>query len=134
MDIWSGLAVGVVVYLAFKFGQFSILAVLKEDVRDRLLQGQRTNVKDIVDLDEDLDDETMINIEQHQGQYYAFAVSGEFLAQGQDFDTMFGIIKQRFPERNFRVERLQHQLSEEEVNRMVKSIFKTFGDRNEQNS
>jgi hypothetical protein len=134
MDIWTGLAFGVAVWLAFKFGQFSILAVLKEDIRNKILNGERTpKLNEVVDLDEDTD-ETLINVEQHQGQYYAFATTGEFLAQGADFDTMFGVIKQRFPERNFRVEKMQAQLSEEEVGRMVKSIFKTFGDRNEQKS
>lgn len=134
MDILTGLAYGVGLYVSFKLGQFTILTAVKRDVRERLLRGEisaKDVVKSTVDLDQALD-ETVIDIEQHQGCYYAFADSGEFLAQGKDFDSMFGAMKQRFPGRNFRVPQVPKDLSEEQAGQMVKAIFKTFGDKHEQ--
>lgn len=131
MEIWYILALAVVAWAAFKLGQLSILFALKQDVRERILNGKLSAsdaVREVVDLPPD---ECVFSVERHQGQYYAFADSGEFLAQGPDFRSMFESIKRRFPGRNFRVQRLQAELTEEEQQRMVDAIVKTFGGHND---
>lgn len=80
------------------------------------------------------DRETVIDVEREQGQYYAYATTGEFLAQGQDFRSMFETIKNRFPGRSFRINKYNAKLTEEETGRMVSAIFETFGDKAEDQS
>ncbi len=128
-DIWFWIALFAYGWFCFTLGKTSILIRLKDDIRERIVQG---DLKVSDQLREALDvpaEECHFNVERHQGQYYAFADSGEFLAQGTDFRTMFESIKQRFPNRNFRIQRMQTELTEEETNRMVRAIFETFGDK-----
>jgi hypothetical protein len=47
---------------------------------------------------------------------------------------MFETIKQRFPNMNFRVQKLNTTLTDEESQRMVTSIFEVFGDKNDKKS
>lgn len=101
----------------------------------RLIQ-QVKKAKESAKLDDDMknDRETVIDMEREQGQYYAYATTGEFLAQGQDFRAVFETIKKRFPNRSFRVNRVNAKLTEEETERMIKSIFETFGDQAQEQS
>lgn len=133
MTIWEYIIIGVGFYLAFRMGQASILMLLKDEVRQRIMQGQTpvSAVKDLVGAVEEDKEECVFGVERHQGQYYAFAESGEFLAQGPDFREMFAVIKKRFPNRSFRVNRSQEDLTAEESQQMVDAIFETFGERNE---
>lgn len=134
LSFWEWLVIAVSIWLAFRLGQASILMLLKEEVRERLRRGQsiKSAVSDTTGWAADSEQaECWFSVERHQGQYYAFAENGEFLAQGTDFKTLFSSIKQRFPNRNFRVQRLQTELTEEESGRMVKAIFETFGDNYE---
>lgn len=80
------------------------------------------------------DRETVIDVEREQGQYYAYATSGEFLAQGPDFKAMFDSIKRRFPGRSFRINKYNPKLTEEETGRLIKAVFETFGDKAEDQS
>lgn len=136
LSFWEWLVIAVSVWLAFRLGQASILMLLKEEVRERLRRGQtvKSAVAETTGWTDRAEDECLFAVERHQGQYYAFAENGEFLAQGPDFRTMFQTIKQRFPGRNFRVNRYNAELTEEETGKMVAAIFETFGERNEQAS
>ncbi len=131
MDIWNYVILVVALYLAYKLGQASILAQLKEDLRRRIITGEITaseTVRDVLDLPPE---ECRFDVERHGEQYFAYAEGGEFLAQGNDFRSMFQNIKQRFPGRNFRINRLQSELTEEESQRMVHAVFDVFGDNND---
>ena len=83
------------------------------------------------DADTELDevvtgDQTLLNIERVSGVYYAYGTNGEFLAQGPDFRTMFQTIKDRFPNRDFRIDKYQPNLTEDETVKLVKSVFEVF--------
>jgi hypothetical protein len=71
-------------------------------------------------------DQTLLNIERVSGVYYAYGTNGEFLAQGPDFRTMFQTIKDRFPNRDFRIDKYQPNLTEDETVKLVKSVFEVF--------
>jgi hypothetical protein len=71
-------------------------------------------------------DQILLNIERVSGVYYAYGTNGEFLAQGPDFRTMFQTIKDRFPNRDFRIDKYQPNLTEDETVKLVKSVFEVF--------
>ena len=131
MTLWDYVLVAIGFWIAFRLGQASILMLLKDEVRERIQRGESsdTAVKSIVNLDTDTE-ECVFSVERHQGHYYAFAVSGEFLGQGPDFSTVFQQIKQRFPGRSFRVDPKSLDLSEQEAQRLVQAILTTFGENN----
>lgn len=131
MDILDYLAVAFLIWMAFKLGQASILTILKEDIRRRIVSGELDVKEHIREILEIPPEECHFDVERFDGHYYAYAVDGEFLAQGPDFKTMFQTIKQRFPNRSFRINKLQTELTEEEQGRMVKAILDTFGAQNE---
>jgi len=134
MDLWTYLFIGLGFYLAFRMGQISIIALLRKEVRDRVLDGQSptTAIKSLMDTDE-LEEsvETECLLERHQGLYYAYTGQGEFMAQGQDFAQVFAQIKLRFPGQSFRVTPRDLELTEAEKVSLVDSLVKTFGDRND---
>lgn len=135
LSIIEWMVIGIGLWIAFRMGQISVLMLLKQEVRERILAGRTSDsaVRDVLAIEEP-SEECVFAVEKHQGHYYAFAESGEFLAQGTDFRSMFGSIKQRFPNRRFRVNRMQAELTDEEAGRMVQAIFETFGDRNDTKS
>jgi hypothetical protein len=134
MTFWDYVLIGVGFWVAFRLGQASIIVLLKDEMRERLLRGESTDsaVKQIVDTDSE--DECIFGVERHQGHWYAFAESGEFLAQGPDFKTMFAAIKSRFPGRSFRINPTKMDLTEQEAKTLVQAILTTFGDSNGKNS
>lgn len=78
--------------------------------------------------------ETVIDIDREHNQYYAYSQKGEFLAQGQDFRSLLETIKGRFPGRSFRINKYNPKLTEEETQRLISSLFETFGDKAEAQS
>lgn len=131
MDILDYLVVAFLIWMAFRLGQASILTILKEDIRRRIVTGEldvKQHVREILEIPKE---ECHFDVERFDGHYYAYAVDGEFLAQGQDFRTMFQTIKQRFPNRSFRINSFETKLSEEEQRHMVTAILDTFGAQNE---
>jgi hypothetical protein len=134
MTFWDYVLIGIGFWVAFRLGQASIIVLLKDEMRERLLRGESTDsaVKSIIDTDSK--DECIFGVERHQGHWYAFAESGEFLAQGPDFKTMFAAIKSRFPGRSFRINPTKMDLTEQEAKTLVQAILTTFGDSNGKNS
>lgn len=123
--------IGVAFWIAFRLGQASILALLKDEMRERILRGESVTsaVKNIIDVESE-QEECVFGVERHQNEWYAFAESGEFLAQGRDFTSMFDRIKQRYPGRSFRINPAKLELSEQEAQTLVQAILNTFGDKN----
>jgi hypothetical protein len=117
-------------YLAFRLGQASIIALLKDEVRERMLGVESANVavKAIIDTDEAAE-HCEFKLERVHNHYYAYAVSGEFLAQGPDFGSLFSAIKQRFPQRTFKVNPKGAELSEAECQELIRAVVATFGDK-----
>jgi hypothetical protein len=131
MDILDYIVIGVLLWAAFRLGQASILTILKEEIRNRIINGEisvDTESRAILKIPKN---ECHFDVERVNGHYYAYAQDGEFLAQGSDFRSMFQTIKQRFPGRNFRINKLQTELTEEEQTRMVTAIMETFGAQHE---
>jgi hypothetical protein len=121
-------------WAAYKAGQLSIILpvtrMIKKEIEDGTLDP--SFLEDDV---EPADAEELLRFERVSGQYYAYAESsGKFLAQGPNFMALFQTIKDRFPGQNFRVNKLQAELSDEEVGTMVQSIFKVFGDKDDSTS
>ena len=101
----------------------------------KLIQ-QVKKAKSEAQLEDDManDRATLIDVEREQGQYYAYANTGEFLAQGQNFRDMLDTIKKRFPGRSFRINKYNPKLTDEDTQRLIKSVFEAFDDKVEEQS
>ena len=101
----------------------------------KLIQ-QVKKAKSEAQLEDDManDRATLIDVEREHGQYYAYANTGEFLAQGQNFRDMLDTIKKRFPGRSFRINKYNPKLTDEETQRLIKSVFEAFDDKVEEQS
>ena len=133
MNFLDYVLIGIGFWVAFRLGQASIIVLLKDEMRERILRGESVDsaVKNIVNTSEEATaDECVFGVERHQGQLYAFAHSGEFLGQGPDYTAVFQQIKQRFPGRSFRIDPKSLELSEQEAQTLVQAILTTFGDSN----
>ena len=130
-NIWELVANFLLGWFIFKLGQWSIIWPIRSALRqgvdlNRLLKGEDAAVKIAVA------EHQRMTIEKVQGQYYAYAEgTGDFLAQGRDFEEMFLTIKQRFPDSTWRIDRDVPGLTTEEVGHMTQTIFRVFGDSNE---
>lgn len=129
MTVWDYIFVALGFYVAFRMGQASIIALLKDEVRERMLKGETSAhaVRGIIDTEDE--DHCEFDLERVHNSYYAYAKSGEFLAQGPDFSTLFSTIKQRFPDRSFRVNPRSTELSAEESQELIRAVVATFGDK-----
>lgn len=76
-------------------------------------------------------DATILVIEPVGPKYYAYTDAGEFIAQGEDFTTMFTDIKSRFPNQSFKIAKEQKMLTEAEMTELTKSVFQIFGEKHE---
>lgn len=131
-NLWEYLAIAAALYLAFRLGQFSIIALLRDEIRERILRGDtpRSAVHSMVDVAADLDS-TTFTVERHGDQYYAYTSQGEFLAQGADFGTVFAAIRLRWPDRDFRVDPRNPDFTEAEAQSLVLAMVRTFGESND---
>lgn len=129
MDIWDIVAGVAALYGAYKIGQLSVILPIARLVHSEVEAG-RLKLDDL-DTESDTEvSETLLRFEQHSGVYYAYAEQdGQFLAQGPDFLTVFRSIKERFPGKDFRVNKIQKELSDAEVTAMIRSIFEVFGEK-----
>lgn len=125
-------------YGAFKLGQITIINKIAQDLVEKVREGKMTEdeLRRALADDEELElpvrsnvNETQIEIERHSGRYYVYTTEGEFLAHGDEFRGLFEDIKQRFPDRKFRLKNYQARLTEEESQRMVKNLFEVFDEK-----
>jgi hypothetical protein len=97
-----------------------------DNMIDLLTKFKKLKDEEESELDPITGDQILLNIERVSGVYYAYGTNGEFLAQGPDFRTMFQTIKDRFPNKDFRIDKYQPNLTEDETVKLVKSVFEVF--------
>lgn len=116
-------------WLAYKIGQISIIHRIGKDLAEELDKKGLLVEKDGLGNISITKEECLLEIERVQSWYYAYSKQGEFLGQAQDFRDLMEIIKKNHPGRNFKVEKYQPNLTEEETGRLIKSIFDVFGNK-----
>lgn len=126
---WGAIIVQALIFwLVYKLGQISIIHKIGKDlseaIKERGLKLERDDEGNISISKEP----TPLKIERVDSQYFAYTTAGEFLAQGSDFRGLFENIKNRYPNKSFRLDKYQAELTEEETGKLVKSIFDVFGD------
>lgn len=128
---WTSILIQVALcWFFFRLGQASMLKSIAKDLVENL-KSKGVDIK----LDKNgellIEREMILEVERVGTNYYAYSDSGEFIAQGVDFEMLFTSIKTRFPDQSFRVNKDQDKLSEEEIKSMTASIFKIFGGKND---
>lgn len=120
---------GIMLYAAFKLGEITAISKLGR----ALLEGLEENgVKVSRNEDGTLDlsmDEIYLEIERVDTQYFAYTSAGEFMGQGTNFKGLFETLKERHPEKNFRLDKNQKSLTTAEVDEMIKCIFEVYNDK-----
>lgn len=116
-------------WLAYKIGQISVINRLGQGLKEEL---EKKGIQ--IERDEDGNislkkEEILLEIERIGTAYYAYSNEGQFLAQASDFRGLMETIKKQHPGKNFRVEKYQPNLTEEETGKLIKSIFDVFGDK-----
>jgi hypothetical protein len=129
IDIGSFLFWVFTLWAAFKLGEITAVSRLGR----ALLNGLEENgVKITRNQDGALEfnmEETYIEIEKVDTQYFAYTEAGEFLGQGADFKGLFEILKVLHPDKNFRLNKDQKSLTAVEVDEMVRCIFEVYNDK-----
>jgi hypothetical protein len=132
-----GLILQVVAYWFFyKLGQASIIKAISKDLLESLKAKGIDVGRDAegnIEFKQNLE-QTVIEIERVESQYFAYSDQGEFMGQGGDFKILFESLKKRFPDRNFRIDKDQKNLTEQEVGEMIRTIFEVFGERAQKNA
>jgi hypothetical protein len=123
-----------VIWAAYRIGQLSILWPIQRVLTRVAAEQGQTLDQLLADVGEPSRDsnqnkETPLVIERVGSKYYVYEDQGQFLAQGEDFDQLFSDIRDRFPNRNFRVPSTPQGFSAEEAGRMTDSIFRVFGEK-----
>jgi hypothetical protein len=122
MSIWHYLFIAVGFYLAFRLGQASILTLISDELRKRIEQGDSPEeaVRSIIAQDE-ADTADTVRWERHDNLYYAYAGTGEFLAQGQDLATVLSNIRLRYPQRRFELDHRNSEVTEAELEQLIRA-------------
>jgi hypothetical protein len=129
IDIGSLLFWVFMLWAAFKLGEITAVSRLGKALLDGL---EENGVKVSRNADGTLDfdmEETYIEIEKVNTQYFAYTVAGEFLGQGTNFKGLFQVLKERHPDKNFRLDKNQKSLTATEVDEMIKCIFEVYNDK-----
>jgi hypothetical protein len=129
IDIGSLLFWVFMLWAAFKLGEITAISKLGKALLDGL---EENGVKVSRNADGTLDfdmEETYIEIEKVNTQYFAYTVAGEFLGQGTNFKGLFQVLKERHPDKNFRLDKNQKSLTATEVDEMIKCIFEVYNDK-----
>jgi hypothetical protein len=122
MTIWHYLFIALAVYLAFRLGQASILTLISDELRRRIEQGESPEkaVRSIIAQDAAETGDT-VRWERHDNLYYAYAGSGEFLAQGQDLATVLTDIRLRYPQRHFQLDPHNSEVTAEDMEQLIRA-------------
>ena len=119
MDIWELVSLVAVCYACYKAGQWSVVIPIVRGIRREIAEG-RINISDIVDDDDDIE-EMKIRLERHDNVYYAYALDGDFLAQGQSFTELFDRFHARFPLQSFNIQK-NTELTDSERHQMIQAL------------
>jgi len=122
MTFWDYIVVALGLYLAFRLGQASILILLKDELRQRIEQGESPAqaVRGIVTQEIERTADT-VRWERHDNLYYAYAGSGEFLAQGQDLAAVLADIRLRYPRRQFQLDTHNSKVTAAELEQLIRA-------------
>lgn len=126
------IAIGFIVLLgAYHWGRMSMLGDIVRELKAKGVLPEDLKADKDRKFEDDSNDE-VIKVERHQGMVYAFGANDRFLGQGASYDDLFTAIKHRFPGQTFRVQK--DGVEDSEFEKMVTSIFKIFGDRNDKSN
>jgi len=117
MDIWELVSLVALCFACYKLGQWSVVIPIVRGIRREIAAG-RIDLKDIL---EDDNDEMKIRLERHNNVYYAYALDGDFLAQGATFTELFDSFHQRFPLQSFNIQK-NTDLSAVEQDQMIQAL------------
>ena len=115
MDIWELVSLVALAYACYKLGQWSVVIPIARGIQREIDAGRLTLE------DEDDEDERRVRIERHNNQYFAYALDGDFLAQGATFVELFERFHARFPTQSFRIQK-NTDLSDQERSQMIKAL------------
>ncbi len=121
MDIGNIVLMTVLIFVAYKVGQWSMLGEILSEVAKH----KETSEDELV--------EEKIHIEKHHETYYAFGENDRFLGQGRTFTAMLESIRDRFPGKDFRIDKHPKNLTSDEVTKLFESIFEVFGKKETKN-
>ena len=117
MDIWELVSLVALCYAAYKAGQWSVVIPIVRGIKREIDEGRL-----VLEEDED-EDERRVRIERHDNVYYAYALDGDFLAQGKSFSELFDSFHARFPTQSFRIQK-SADLTEQERSQMIAALEK----------
>jgi hypothetical protein len=120
MDIWELVSLVALCYASYKLGQWSVVVPIVRGIRREIAAG-RINIKDILKDDDEEDDAINIRLERHGNVYYAYALDGDFLAQGTSFTELFDRFHARFPLQSFNIQK-NTDLSDSERDQMILAL------------
>jgi hypothetical protein len=115
MDIWELVSLVALCYAAYKLGQWSVVIPIVRGIRREIDEGR------LILEDEDDTDEMKIRLERHDNCYYAYAVDGDFLAQGRSFSELFDRFHARFPLQSFNIQK-SPELTDTERSQMISAL------------
>jgi hypothetical protein len=118
MDIWELVSLVALAYACYKAGQWSVIIPIARGIQ-RDIDAGILKASDLEDEDEE--DERRVRIERHDNVYYAYALDGDFLAQGSTFNELFERFHARFPSESFRIQK-STDLSDNERGQMISAI------------
>ena len=124
---FEGIIVLAVIAGAYHWGRMSMLGDIVKELKQKGVLPDK-----VPDADSNEAEDEIIKIEQHHGMVYAFGTNDRFLGQGSSYDDLFTAIKQRYPNQSFRLQKTS--LDDPEFEKMVTSIFKIFGDKNDKSN
>ena len=116
MDIWELVSIVAICYAAYKAGQWSVVIPIVRGIQREIDEGRLV-------IDDEDEDERRVRIERHDNIYYAYALDGDFLAQGSSFSELFERFHARFPTQSFRIQK-STDLSEQERSQMIAALEK----------
>lgn len=116
--IWIALGAVTVFWLGFRLGRAHVIVQLAREIAQE------------AGLDPLTGDETVFDVEKHQGMYYAYSQHKEFLAQGASLLDLITALKAQWPGRVFRVSQQQNNFTVDENHQLIQAIFKVFSNHN----
>lgn len=116
MDIWELVSIVAICYAAYKAGQWSVVIPIVRGIQREIDEGRLV-------IDDEDEDERRVRIERHDNVYYAYALDGDFLAQGSSFSELFDSFHARFPTQSFSIQK-STDLSEQERSQMIAALEK----------
>lgn len=109
----------VIFWIGFKVGHTSAIVKIAKEVAGQL--STTTSEEDL-------------KIEKHGTLYFAYGNEHRFLSQGATFFELLTNLKTRFPGKDFKINKKQEHLTDEEVGLMVTAIFDVFGRDDDDNT